>query len=184
MDVRLIDAVPSAAIALALAGCSSPPEWTTQQSPSGLFTIEVPGNPDVQQQDVPLATGQVARARISVVEVGDDAYFYSETTLPSGTTFDLDAGIEGSVDNMLASIESQLDTSGSATIDAIETTEFDGNEARQYSGSMDVGDTTFTFGGAMYIDGDVLAQVMAFDRGGDNTEEVDRFLDSMESTNT
>lgn len=180
MPARIIKSIPIAFLTVGLVGCSSAPQWTMQDSPSGLFTIEVPGNPDTQQQDLPLATGQSASAVISVAQAGDDGYTYSETTLPSDTQFDLDVGVQGSVDSMLANLESQLKSSGAATIVANETTEFDGNEARAYHGNMEVGDDDFAFRGLMYVDGDVVVQVVAFDRGSNNSEDIERFFDSME----
>ncbi len=77
---------------LAAVGCAKPIQWQTFTSKDGRYSIQMPGTPTSQSQQVKGLTMHVDK-----VELGDSAYAVSYIDAAAGVKPDLDGAVKGSV---------------------------------------------------------------------------------------
>lgn len=164
-----------AAALLLLAGCSSAePEWAVFDSPNGLYSVDMPGVPTLEEQDV-----QGLTLRSWSIERGDDGYTVAEVDLPADSPFDLQSSVQGTVDSMLLSVERQAGEDGTATLTSSEQTSIGDLPAREWSAGLTAGDLSAQVRGVTFLVDETLIQMIAVDANGDDPAHSERFVTSV-----
>lgn len=148
-------------------GCSSEPTWSTFEASSGQFSVEMPGEPELDTVSAPTAAGDIVLT-IAVVEVGDSAYAATEGLLPPGIPFDIYAGAEEAVSSSMT-----------GSINAITDVVIDGVPCVRFDATGQAEDQDVVLDGMMCHANEQFAQLIAVGTDG-VPEDAGRFMDSLE----
>lgn len=151
------------------------PQWAEYANETGLFTVELPDEPDyeaIEQEGVTINTWSA--------ESESDSYGVGEYFLEPGQTYDFDAGVIGAVDGVVNSIEDQLGRpAGFELVDQYPEVR-DGYVGVRFVATVAVEGAPFaTVNGAAYDTGGLLVLLTMIDLDGDNADGAQRFIESL-----
>lgn len=154
------------------------PQWVEYANETGLFTVELPAEPEylaIEQNDVTINFWSAVSQ--------DDSYGIGEYVLEPGVTYDFETGVIGAVDEVVNSIEEQLDRpAGSTMVDEFPEIR-GGHVGVRFVADVTVDDEPYgTVNGAVYDTGDLLVLLTMIDLDGDDGDGARRFIDSLDFT--
>lgn len=151
------------------------PQWAQYANETGLFTVELPDEPEYEAIEQEGATINTWSA-----ESEADTYGVGEYFLEPGQAYDFDAGVIGAVDGVVNSIEDQLgQPAGFEIVDQYPEVR-DGHVGVRFVATVAVEGSPFaTVNGAAYDTGGVLVLLTMVDRDSDNAAGAQRFIESL-----
>jgi hypothetical protein len=148
--------------------------WETHVDGTGAWSVETPVAMESMTQ-----SAQGLDVTIDSAEVDEDFFALATTVIPAGTPVDLDGAVDGATSSAMASVEAQLGTSAEMGEVQVETGDIGGVETRRYSTTIDADGQTAVLMGVVLVDDTLLVQAMAIDVDDDDTEDAERFIDSL-----
>ncbi len=151
-------------------------DWIAYTAPDGSFTVRLPEQPEVQEQTIETAEGDVTLA-IYTVEGKDAAWLVSTNTMPPITAEAISSGDEETVTEILQGGRDGALANLGGTLDREETIDVDGNPGLelQFSapGDEDAGIDEIKGAARIILVGPTLYQViiMATPEGMDETAQ-------------
>lgn len=152
------------------------PQWAEYASESGLFTVELPNEPEYMALDQDGVTINAWSA-----ESEADSYGVGEYLLEPGDTYDFDAGVVGAVEEVVESVEEQLGQSaGFDMVDQYPEVR-SGHVGVRFIATVLVEDNPYaTVNGAVYDTGNLLVFLTMIDLDSDNADGAMRFIESLD----
>jgi hypothetical protein len=161
------DAAPGTAPGTAVTTApASGEKWT---SPDGVFAVDFPVEPSVQNLQTPLPDGTTIPVTAYLAELDGGAVIASCVVAPGGVDPDTNAVLEAARDGALENVNAVLADS--------ETIELQGRRGLEFSGTIG---QTGSILARNYVDGDQVCQVLVIGEPASIADAAPRFLDSFE----
>jgi hypothetical protein len=118
-------------------------EWVRTQDDTTQISVELPGTAQMQNQAVPLPTGESLSARMWTVEIGEDAAVSFAVTDFQGQPIDLPGALQGMAANIGGRIEesSEVSQAGRNAMDGTISFTQQDTDGTVYARVVDAGDS-------------------------------------------
>lgn len=150
--------------------------WTEYANETGLYTIDFPAEPEFAGVE---DDGEIIRGWVSRSEFDD--YQINELDTGFGMTYDIAAGVSGTIEGAVKAIEERLGRSATSEMISETPDDHHGFEGVGFVARVHVeGDPYATVHGAVYNTGDRALLLRVIDVGSDDQADAKRFLQSLD----
>lgn len=151
------------------------PRWAAYANQTGLFTVELPNEPEYVASDVDDESIDTWS-----VESEADSYRVSEYLLEPGVTYDFDAGVVDAVTEVVGGVEDELGQLGRFEIVDQRPEVRNSHVGVRFVATVAVDGRPYaTVNGAMYDTGGILVLLTMVDVDSDNAQGAQRFVESL-----